>query len=110
MKLDLSLWLFPLIKSANNQIKRNEHHDAHLAKRISYGVKYLLSSTICLMNKEPNMIVKRWSEAESFTIFENHVYSHYKNLMFAGFFVALKLIATCNSYWHSLKIWIFLPG
>ena len=23
-----------------------------------------------------NTIIKRWSEAESFTIFENHVYSH----------------------------------
>ena len=31
--------------------------------------------------------VKRWSEAESFTIFENHVYTSKKNLMFAQKFV-----------------------
>ena len=35
------------------------------------------------------MIIKRWSEAESFTIFENHAYSHYKNLTFARNFVNL---------------------
>ena len=28
-------------------------------------------------------VIKRWSEAESFTIFENHVYRSKKNLMFA---------------------------
>ena len=40
-------------------------------------------------------IIKRWSVAESFTFFENHVYSHQKNLIFAINFVtflALKLI------------------
>ena len=26
--------------------------------------------------KKWSLIVKRWSEAESFTIFENHIYSH----------------------------------
>ena len=34
-------------------------------------------------------IIKRWSEAESFTIFENHAYSHYKNVTFARNFVNL---------------------
>ena len=29
------------------------------------------------------IVIKRWSEAESFSIFENQVYSHYKNLIFA---------------------------
>ena len=29
------------------------------------------------------LFIKRWSEAESFTIFENHVYRSKKNLMFA---------------------------
>ena len=45
-----------------------------------------------------NNIIKRWSEAESFTIFENHVYSHLKNLIFARKCVnlALKLIAACT--------------
>ena len=46
------------------------------------------------------VIIKRWSVAESFTIFENHVYSHYKNITFAinlVNFLAVKLIATCNS-------------
>ena len=33
-------------------------------------------------------IIKRWSEAESFTIFENHVYTSKKNLIFAINFVA----------------------
>ena len=33
-------------------------------------------------------IIKRWSVAESFTIFENHVYRIKKNLMFAGNFEA----------------------
>ena len=28
-------------------------------------------------------IIKRWSEAESFTIFENYVYTSKKNLTFA---------------------------
>ena len=32
--------------------------------------------------------IKRWSEAESFTIFENHVYGSKKNLMFAQKFEA----------------------
>ena len=32
-------------------------------------------------------IIKRWSEAESFTIFENHVYTSKKNLTFARNFV-----------------------
>ena len=31
--------------------------------------------------------IKRWSEAESFTIFENHVYTSKKNLTFARNFV-----------------------
>ena len=30
-----------------------------------------------------NIVIKRWSEAESFTIFENHAYKSKKNLMFA---------------------------
>ena len=34
-------------------------------------------------------IIKRWSEAESFTILENHAYSRYKNLTFARNFVNL---------------------
>ena len=40
-------------------------------------------------------VIKRWSVAESFTIFENHVYSHLKNLIFARKCVnlAVKLIA-----------------
>ena len=33
--------------------------------------------------------IKRWSEAESFTILENHANSHYKNLTFARNFVNL---------------------
>ena len=33
-------------------------------------------------------VIKRWSEAESFTIFENHVYTSKKNLTFAINFVA----------------------
>ena len=33
-------------------------------------------------------IIKRWSVAESFTIFENHVYRIKKNLMFAQKFEA----------------------
>ena len=33
------------------------------------------------------LLVKRWSEAESFTIFENLVYMNKKNLMFAQKFV-----------------------
>jgi hypothetical protein len=33
-------------------------------------------------------IIKRWSAAESFSIFENQVYSHWKNLTFAINFVA----------------------
>ena len=40
-------------------------------------------------------LIKRWSVAELFTIFENQVYSHQKNLIFAINFVtflALKLI------------------
>ena len=32
-------------------------------------------------------VIKRWSVAESFTIFENHVYRIKKNLMFAQKFV-----------------------
>ena len=32
-------------------------------------------------------VIKRWSEAESFTIFENHVYTSKKNLTFARNFV-----------------------
>ena len=32
--------------------------------------------------------IKRWSAAESFTIFENQVYCHQKNLTFAINFVA----------------------
>ena len=28
-------------------------------------------------------LIKQWSEAKSFSIFEYHVYSHWKNLMFA---------------------------
>ena len=32
--------------------------------------------------------IKRWSEAESFTIFENHVYTSKKNLIFAMKFEA----------------------
>ena len=31
-------------------------------------------------------IIKRWSEAESFTIKVNHVYRHYKNLYLPKFF------------------------
>ena len=34
-------------------------------------------------------LVKRWSEAESFTILENHVYMSKKNLMFAQKLVAI---------------------
>ena len=44
-----------------------------------------------ISNKNANMkksIIKRWSEAESFTIFENHVYRSKKNLMFAQNFEA----------------------
>ena len=33
-------------------------------------------------------LIKRWSEAESFTIFENHVYITTKNLIFARNFEA----------------------
>ena len=33
-------------------------------------------------------ITKRWSKGESFTIFENHVYTSKKNLMFAQKFEA----------------------
>ena len=35
-----------------------------------------------------NTIIKQWSEAESFTMFEKHVYSGKKNLMFAQKFDA----------------------
>ena len=34
------------------------------------------------------IVIKRWSEAESFTIFENHVKTSKKNLTFAINFVA----------------------
>ena len=36
------------------------------------------------------MIIKRWSEAESFTIFENYAYRSRKNLMFAQNFEATR--------------------
>ena len=36
-------------------------------------------------------VIKRWSEAESFTIFENHVYRSKKNLMFAQNFEATSI-------------------
>ena len=40
------------------------------------------------------------SEAESFTLFENHVYSHYKILMFPHVSIfCLTFHATYNSYW-----------
>ena len=42
------------------------------------------------------IVIKRWSAAESFSIFENHVHMSKKNLMFAHFFVtflALNLTA-----------------
>ena len=42
------------------------------------------------------LVIKRWSAAESFSIFENHVHMSKKNLMFAHFFVtflALNLTA-----------------
>ena len=35
-----------------------------------------LSAVYCLPNNLAANLIKRWSEAESFTIFENHVYSH----------------------------------
>ena len=35
-----------------------------------------LSAVYCLSNNLAASLIKRWSEAESFTIFENHVYSH----------------------------------
>ena len=71
--------------------------------------KYIKADTVlpyssALLPPDPMfMFIKRWSLVELFTIFENHVYSHYINLMFTGFFVALKLIATCNSYWVNYK-------
>jgi hypothetical protein len=37
-------------------------------------------------------ITKRWSKGESFTIFENHVYTSKKNLMFAQKFEATLLL------------------
>ena len=37
------------------------------------------------------IFIKRWSEAESFTIFENHVYTSKKNLMFAQKYVTFSL-------------------
>ena len=40
------------------------------------------------------VMFKRWSEAESFTIFENHVYTSKKNLTFAINFVHLALKLT----------------
>ncbi len=39
-------------------------------------------------SRRVKIIIKRWSAAESFSIFENQVYSHQKNLTFAINFVA----------------------
>ena len=35
------------------------------------------------VERSKDRVIKRWSEAESFTIFENHVYTSKKNLTFA---------------------------
>ena len=40
--------------------------------------------------------IKRWSEAESFTIYENHAYRSKKNLMFAQNFEATFLHTFCR--------------
>ena len=39
--------------------------------------------------KKKKKVIKRWSQAESFSIFENHVYMSKKNLLFAQKFVAI---------------------
>ena len=44
-------------------------------------------------NDTRSSIIKRWSEAESFTIFENHVYPSKKNLMFA-----INLVNFCSIF------------
>ena len=55
-------------------------------------------------------IIKRWSEAESFTTFENHAYRSKKNLMFAQNFEAKKItqkpanIIFCYMCMHDLQL------
>ena len=46
---------------------------------------------------------KRWSEAESFTIFENHVYISLKNLMFAQIF-CLFWSQNWRTFYHLLDV------
>ena len=53
------------------------------------------------------IFIKRWSEAESFTIFENHAYRSKKNLMFAQNFEATFLHTFCRQL-RSLHIFFFL--
>ena len=48
-------------------------------------------------------VIKRWSEAESFTIFENHVYRSKRNLMFAMNFEATPFLV--GSFWYTSKSW-----
>ena len=55
-----------------------------------------------------HLIIKRWSVAESFTIFENHVYRIKKNLMFAQKFVTTPFLVEsfflCYTCKHLHKI------
>ena len=49
--------------------------------------------------------IKRWSKAESFTIFENHEYTSKKNLTFAINFVATPFLGeSCFSYATQAKV------
>ena len=54
------------------------------------------------------VLIKRWSEAESFTIFENHVYTCKKIFAFAqifAFFLA-QFLGGCRSvYNQTARIW-----
>ena len=45
------------------------------------------------VERSKDRVIKRWSEAESFTIFENHVYTSKKNLTFAIKFEATPFLA-----------------
>ena len=55
-----------------------------LESGINVGLPYLFLDFL----PGATFLIKRWTEAESFTMFENHVYSSKKNLMFAQKFDA----------------------
>ena len=51
-----------------------------LAKRMVAALGLVNARGEKEFSKHKHLFIKRWSEAESFTIFENHVYSHLKLL------------------------------